>query len=238
MTTKLEANGATLPWSAITRDGYAKFDLSHRDVSGTFEIVRSRPDDQPPGVFIAWHNGNRISDRYHANRIDAVAEAERYYYGLPINAASAGGKLINVGLEMGRNAQRDGASIYTNPFPGDKPVERAQWAEGWLQAYGGAVSAKLINALSATTQANNALEADNAYLINVARTLKIAIKYATTEVIGDGPEGMAFLSEWLASDDADKFAADHPDWIVFRDAAIAEVVASIKASHQTDKGLN
>ena len=90
-----------------------------------------------------------------------------------------------------------------------------------------------------TAQANAALEADNNYLINTARTLKIAIRYAIDnehKPLREG--GTSFLTDWLASDDPEKFAADHPDWVEYRDAAIAEIVASIKAQQQTDKALN
>jgi hypothetical protein len=207
---------SNLPWQAVAKDGYAKLDLSLVAGSHSFAIRRNGPSSDPPGAFVVWHNENRISDRHHMQRPEAIAEAERYFYSLAEFAGATAAKFISVAIERGRQAHRDGMSIYANPFGAEAPVERAQWIEGWLQAFGGMVSAKVINALTATTQANAQLEADNTYLVAMARTLKVGIKYATEEL--PKKDGIKFLSEWIVSDDLDAFTARWPGWVPYRNA--------------------
>lgn len=202
---------SVLPWQPVTKDGYGKLDLILK-IGGDFGalvIARQRPGDEQAGSFTVWHNENRIGERSHTLRTDAIAEAERYFYQHPQFAGSANAGLVAANLEMGRQAYRDGMSLYQNPFTAEKAVERSQWAEGWLQAY---AAPSIKSAMQSALQLNASLAVE-------CHVLKRGITYAI-DVIEKPRDAIAFLREWATSNDPDGFNKLYPDWIAFRDAKV------------------
>lgn len=200
-----------LPWKPVTTDGYGKLDLILK-IGGDFGalvIARQRPSDENAGAFTVWHNENRIGERFHSQRTDAIAEAERYFYDHPQFAGSANAGLVAANIELGRQGYRDGKNLYQNPFTADKAVERSQWAEGWLQAY---AAPTIKAAMQSALQLNGSLAVE-------AHVLKRGITYAL-ECIEKPRDAIAFLREWATSDDPEGFNAKYPEWPAFRDAKV------------------
>jgi len=200
----MNANGnPVLPWQNVTRDGYAKLDrqLVVGGQFGTLTVHRMTPGDPLPGNFVVLHNGNRISGDTHTQRPDAVAEAERYLYSSPIFSGSGQAVVIATKLEAGRQAYRDGLSIYQNPFnAATDPEDRAHWAEGWMQSFGATVSAKAVNAAVATAQANEGLIAQVRGLLAVIRFARDAqaneVHAFLNDVLAEGSSPDTLIAKW------------------------------------------
>lgn len=216
----------TIPWQAVTKEGYGKLDLQivTGPPFGTMLIVRQRPKDENAGAFVVYHNENRISERFHSTRAEAIGEAERYFYANPIFAGSANAAMIAATMEQGRQAYRAGQTLYQNPFTGNKSVERAQWAEGWLQAY---TIPSVQAAVQKMANVMNPIAAQN-------DVLKKGIEFALS--MGGEPDTKAieFLREWATSSDPEGFNAKYPEWPAFRDGTLDNADETGEAPAETE----
>jgi len=215
----------TIPWErSKDRSGYTSLDmtLTLGGQIGTIEVRRNRPNEPNPGAFVGWHNMNRISDRHYTNRAEALAEAESYLYSLPLFKASNTAVTVMAMVERGREAWRDGKSIYDNPVKADNPIERAHWAAGWIEAHTATIVGKALGetlnaneGVIATARANAILDADNRTLSIQNRLHSLALEFATTKLeYGDSLEQHRFLCA-IRDSDADTLDVDFPEWMKF-----------------------
>lgn len=203
-------------------DGFGKLDLKCVVFDNrTVLVKRLTPGEDHGGNFVVYLDADRVSEAHHASRMDAIAEAERFVYGQPQFAGSNAAAAINAALSMGRQAFRDGQSIYANPFDNsNQSVDRVQWITGWMEEFGVTNAQKLLIAAEATARANLQLESDNKYLIAAARAYRLAINFVANKTGTEGDwrpkEGIAFLVEWMTSDDAEGFDKKYPEWKEYR----------------------
>lgn len=211
----------TLPWERVAKTGYGVLDLKCVVFDAkTVMVKRLTPGEQQSGNFVVLLDGERVSDRHWATRADAIAEAERFVYDQPEFSGSNSAAAVQTPVTMGRQAFRDGKSVYQNPYAeADDPVSRANWAQGFLEEFGRHGARKAIAAAEATARANQQLESDNQYLTAFARVARLAINFAVNLSKTDKPRAaIEFLTDWATSNDEQAFYAKYPTWKEYRDA--------------------
>lgn len=206
-----------LPWQNVPgSDGYARLDqqVVVDEEFGRLIVRRHKPTETTPGDFVAYHNDKRIG-RNHALRSMAQADAERYFYSLPQFSKSGPAAVLNVVIENGRKAYRDGLSIYQNPHPRTS-INQNQWVAGWLMQYGDEISMTIIEP---TLRANNALEDDLKIATARLQAFNVVLDYMSDLCDDKGlenrhtneMEAIKFVRLFKAGD-VDAISRDFPGW--------------------------
>lgn len=205
----------TLAWSKSGDDGYAKLDM-YVWIGGIdkIEARRQRPNENQAGAFVVYHNAIRISDKCHDRRPDAQAEALRYIYSNPKFGGTPEAIAALAQVELGRQDYNSGKGIYQNPFGIADPTARNNWVEGWLQAFGGSLVAKAINAAAATAQSNAHLSADIERLTATNEMLAHMITYAVKLGPGNSHEFIASMTNFKNSTEFYERWPDFQKWVV------------------------
>lgn len=210
-----------LPWQTYNRDGYGKLDLRVvvSEEFGTMFVRRHTPSEEHPGRFVSYHNENRTTGSHHADRADAVAEAERYFYAQPQFASSGQAKLLNAAIEVGKAAHQAGKSIVENPNP-RTTVEASQWNVGWLSSYGNSLIAGFVRSIEPTMQANAQLEHDLTVATSRLQAWNVVFEFA--DILANGPthpyasvaKAFEFLTDFR-SGDMELMSKKWPGWSQF-----------------------
>lgn len=215
--------GANLPWEPVKGSGYTKLDLWLKLTDELrFDVRRQKPNEQQPGNFAVYQNDVRISNLTHQRRDDAVAEAERHFYSLPQFSKSSSAVALNVMLENGKAAYRNGLSIYANPCQRSS-VDHAQWAAGWLEASTAGLVQRIVDQFEGGAMASARAVDQMTHDLNVTsarlQAWNTVFEFADTLTEAKpGAEGeiraWQFLTDFRSGDTA-LMSRNWPDWSDF-----------------------
>lgn len=206
-----------LPWEQINkRGGYTSLDV-HVQIDeefGALIVRRHRPDETAPGRFVSYHNDVRVSPAAYADRSDAIAEAERYFYAQPRFAASSQAKILNTILAQGEVAYQEGKTVFESPFVRGT-TDAAQWATGWLKGYGNALMLQLVDRhMKPTLEALQATESDLRVAVSRLQAFGVIGEYMDTLATENHSTAFIFFKDFRAND-VELMSRKWPGWSEF-----------------------
>jgi hypothetical protein len=213
-----------LPWQPSTdKSGYTKLDL-HLQLTAEFwlDVRRQKPREEQPGNFAVYRNDVRVSNLTHQGRSDAIAEAERYFYSLDEYKGSNTATALNVIVQNGRAAFRNGQSVYANPHQ-KTSVDHSQWAAGWLEESTRGLAESIVQRFEqgaiASGRAVETMDNDMKVATSRLQAYNLLLDYA--EELADGPRpreydssseyAMQFIHVFRSGDVA-KISKEFPGW--------------------------